>query len=70
MFHVAELQTAHEVVAPYLVDVGPVAVGEEHPGDACRLGRQDFLLDAADREHLAGEGDLSRHRHIGIDRAS
>src|SRR6185437_7805743 len=48
-----------------LVEVGLVQLRCDHALDASPLSGQRLLLEAADREHLAGERDLSRHGHVG-----
>ena len=49
--------------------VGLVRRWKQHRRDAGPVCGQYLLLDAADREHLAGESDLAGHRHVGVDRA-
>ena len=45
-----------------LLDVALVALGDDHPLDPGPLGRQRLLLEAADRQHLAGQRHLAGHR--------
>jgi hypothetical protein len=42
--------------------------GNEHGLDAAAMRRQQFLLEAADRQHLAAQRDLAGHRHVGAHR--
>src|SRR6266487_3755817 len=56
-----------EAAALVLRDLGDVALvspREDHPLDLRSLGGKHLLLDAADRQHLAGERDLAGHRDI------
>src|SRR4051812_18662543 len=47
-----------------LVDVGLVQRRRDHRRDAIALRRERLLLQAADRQHLAGERHLAGHRHV------
>ena len=44
-----------------LVEVAAVALGQDHVGQAGRVGREHLLLEPADRQHAALQGDLAGH---------
>ena len=48
-------------------EVGLVALGQNHRLDAHPVGGQHLFFDAAHRQHLAPQGYLTRHRHVGAD---
>ena len=48
-----------------VLEVLLVLLGQDHPLDPGRLGRDHLLLDAADRQDLAAQRDLAGHREIG-----
>ena len=43
--------------------------GQQHSPDAGAVRPQHLLLDAADRQHLASQRDLARHRDVVARRA-
>ena len=56
-----------ELVANLLGDIDRVflvPLGEEHDLDTRAVSREDLLLDAADRQHPSGEGDLAGHGDV------
>src|SRR4029453_1705122 len=52
-----------------VVKVGPVALRDDHLGQAGRVGGQDLLLQSADREHAALQRYLAGHADRVLDRA-
>src|SRR5439155_3993783 len=54
----------------YVLQVALVAFGEDDLLQPGTVGGQDFLLDSADREHPALEGDLAGHADGGLDRTA
>ena len=67
--HLSDLRDELEVevlaqVLGDLVDVLLVASGRDHHPDPTALGGQRLLLEAADRQHLTGQRQLSGHRHV------
>src|SRR4051794_3278639 len=61
--HEHELELLAQVLG-YVVDVGLVAARDHQPLYLGPLGRQRLLLQAADRQHQAGERDLAGHRGV------
>ncbi len=55
-------------VGRHLVQVGLVALGQEHRGQPGPLRGQQLLLGPADRQHPAVQGDLAGHPDVGADR--
>src|SRR3712207_8760970 len=53
-----------------VLGVGPVARRCDDAPDAGALGGERLLLQAADRQYLARERQLARHRHPGTDAAA
>ena len=51
----------------HLVEVGLVALGDDHALDAGAVRREDLLLEAADGQDAAAERDLAGHRHVVAD---
>ena len=51
-----------------LVQVFAVLVRQDEGLDAGPMGRQQFLLEAADRKDLPPQRDLSGHRHVAAHR--
>ncbi len=49
---------------------GSLRSGHEHLGQAGSLGGEQLLLQTADREHPAVEGDLAGHADLGADRTA
>src|SRR4030095_14325051 len=62
--NVLELEPFHEMRGD-LLHVPPVPLRQYHALDARALRGEHLLLDAADRQHLAAERDLARHRNVG-----
>src|SRR4051794_14353770 len=58
-----EREVAAQVLGD-LVGVGLVVRGRDDGRDAVALRRERLLLQPADRQHLAGERDLARHRDL------
>src|SRR3954454_15740432 len=54
----------------YVIEVGFIAFRQEHGGEAGSMRREQLLLDAADGQHPAIEGDLTGHADIGAHRPS
>ena len=44
-----------------------VVLGEDHGRDAAAVGGQDLLLEPADGQHAAAQGDLAGHGHVAAD---
>src|SRR4051794_33482518 len=44
-----------------VVQVGPVALGQDHVREPCGVRRQHLLLEATDRQHTALQRDLAGH---------
>src|SRR5207253_2097951 len=65
----AELERAAHVFRDVL-EVRLVAARQDHGFHSGTLGRQHLLLDAADRQHLAAERDLSRHGDVRPNRTA
>ena len=53
-----------------VVEVAAVALGQDHLGDAGRVRGEHLLLEPADREHAALEGDLAGHPDSVLDGAA
>ena len=51
-----------------LLEVLLVLVGQNHLADAGAVGREHLVLDAADRQDPAAQGDLAGHGHIDPNR--
>ena len=51
-----------------IVEIGLVALGQDHFGQASPVSRQQLLLHAADRQHLALQRDLAGHAHAAAHR--
>src|SRR5215218_10517931 len=51
-------------LAGQIVEIGLVVLRQQDLGDSAPYGTEDLLLDAADRQHPAGEGDLAGHREV------
>ena len=60
VFHIMEIQTAH-IVFLDVEDVAFVVDADNQIGDAIAFGCQHLFLDAANRQHLASQGDFARH---------
>src|SRR3954449_3710576 len=60
----AELQALAQVLRDVL-EIRLVAAGGPRPPGPCARGRERLLLEAADRQHLARQRDLARHRGVG-----
>src|SRR6202020_2376040 len=67
--HEAELEVLAQMLGD-LVDVLLVERRRDHGADTVALRGQRLLLEATDRQHLAGQGDLPRHRHVRPDEAA
>jgi hypothetical protein len=59
----AELELVDDLLRD-LLEVRAVALGQEDALDAGAVGREDLLLDAADRQHPAAQRDLAGHRDV------
>src|SRR5205823_3350990 len=57
-------------VLGYVLEVPAVAFGQDHVGQPGCVRRQHLLLEPADRQHAALEGDLAGHPHRVLDRAA
>ncbi len=68
--HVVEIKAIQDVIALDLGHIGLVTVGQIDSAYAGGFRRQDLLLDATHRQHLAGERDLSGHGDVGVHRAA
>jgi hypothetical protein len=55
-------------VLRHVVEVAAVALGQDHIGQARRVGRQHLLLEPADRQHAALQRDLAGHADRVLDR--
>jgi len=47
----------------HVVQVGPVALRQDHVGEPGGVRREHLLLEPADRQHPALERDLAGHAH-------
>jgi hypothetical protein len=49
----------------HVLQIGLVALRDQHRGDAGPVRREQLLLHPADRQDPPGQRDLAGHRHIG-----
>jgi hypothetical protein len=54
----------------HVVEVGPVALGNDHVGQARRVGGQHLLFQPADRQHATLQGHLAGHADGVLDRTA
>ena len=64
-----DLDGSPQVVAEVFVDLLAVLPRQDDAGETAAVRGEHLLLDAADREHLPGEGDLAGHGQVAADRA-
>ena len=53
-----------------VVEVAAVALGQDHVGQPGRVGGEHLLLEPADRQDAALQGDLAGHPDGVLDRAA
>ena len=58
--------TAPQVAAGPVVEVGAVASGQDHLGEAGPVGGEQLLLHATDGQHPSLQRDLTGHGHVGL----
>ena len=51
----------------HVLEIGPVALGQDHLGETGTVRGQHLLLDSADRQHLALQRDLASHADGRLD---
>jgi hypothetical protein len=64
--HEVDLHPVTQVIRQF-VEVAPVGLGQDQLGDAGPLGCHHLFADAADWQHLSGEGQFTGHRQRPVD---
>ncbi|MCY1509088.1 hypothetical protein D9M68_434180 [compost metagenome] len=65
-FNRFNLQVFLNILRNFL-EIANILFGNDHGLDSPPVGRQQFFLQPANRQHLATQSDLAGHRHIGPD---